>query len=120
MATFTLVEPSMRRKMEELLHTWKQPAPGGHLSPLFANSVIQRIEVALDKAQKAILQLRDREEQERFRTNDLYTAPNRHNFGVHAMTPHTSGVVSMNGFGSYCGDLELSASSRLVRIHVLL
>lgn len=61
--TYTLVDPILRRKMEELLRTWKLPLPGSQTAnPAFPHEVTMRIDNALVKARHALQQLREREQ----------------------------------------------------------
>jgi|SRR5579862_2401220 len=65
MDAYTLVEPPVRRKMEELLVTWKEPPPTG-ISPLpiFPFDATRKIENALLKAKTLALQLEQRRQRE--------------------------------------------------------
>ena len=65
MDAYTLVEPPVRRKFEELLSTWKEPPPGGMSSaPVFPADLTRRIESQLLKAKTVALQLEQRRQQE--------------------------------------------------------
>lgn len=65
MDAYTLVEPPLRRKLEELLFTWKQPPPTGLTSaPVFPADVTRKIETALLKAKTLALQLEQRRQRE--------------------------------------------------------
>jgi pre-mRNA cleavage complex 2 protein Pcf11 len=65
MDAYTLVEPPVRRKFEELLSTWKEPPPGGmSSSPVFPVDVTRRIETQLLKAKTVALQLEQRRQRE--------------------------------------------------------
>jgi len=65
MDAYTLVEPPVRRKFEELLSTWKEPPPGGmSSSPVFPADVTRRIETQLLKAKTVALQLEQRRQRE--------------------------------------------------------
>ncbi|CAZ82508.1 unnamed protein product [Tuber melanosporum] len=57
MNAYSKVEPSVRRKLEEMLHTWKQPVPNSSSSnPVFSSEVTRKIDNALIKARTAALQ----------------------------------------------------------------
>jgi pre-mRNA cleavage complex 2 protein Pcf11 len=65
MDAYTLVEPPLRRKLEELLFTWKQPPPTGLTSsPVFAVDVTRKIDTALLKAKTLAVQLEQRRQRE--------------------------------------------------------
>jgi pre-mRNA cleavage complex 2 protein Pcf11 len=65
MDAYTLVEPPVRRKMEELLTTWKEPPPTGLTStPVFPADVTRKIETALLRAKTLALQLEQRRQRE--------------------------------------------------------
>ncbi|RPB00105.1 hypothetical protein L873DRAFT_1681412 [Choiromyces venosus 120613-1] len=57
MNAYSKVEPSVRRKLEEMLHTWKQPVPNSSSSnPVFSSEVTRKIDNALIKARTVALQ----------------------------------------------------------------
>lgn len=57
MDAYLVVEQPIRRKLEEMLHTWKQPVPGSTSSqPVFASEMTRKIDNALIKARTAALQ----------------------------------------------------------------
>jgi pre-mRNA cleavage complex 2 protein Pcf11 len=57
MDAYLVVEPPIRRKLEEMLQTWKQPVPGSTSSqPVFASEITRKIDNALIKARTAALQ----------------------------------------------------------------
>ena len=65
MDAYTLVEPPVRRKLEELLSTWKEPPPTGlSTTPVFPVDVTRKIESALLKAKTVALQLEQRRQRE--------------------------------------------------------
>ena len=65
MDAYTLVEPPVRRKLEELLSTWKEPPPTGLSSiPVFPMDDTRKIETALLKAKTLALQLEQRRQRE--------------------------------------------------------
>ena len=65
MDAYTLVDLPVRRKMEELLWTWKETPPTGIFSgPVFPHEATRRIENALLKAKTVALQLEQRRQRE--------------------------------------------------------
>ncbi|KAJ5506284.1 hypothetical protein LT330_004388 [Penicillium expansum] len=57
MNVYTLVDGNTRRKLDEMLNTWKQPAPGSlDTRPVFPPDITRNIESALIKARTAALQ----------------------------------------------------------------
>ena len=57
MDAYLVVESPVRRKLEELLQTWKQPVPGSTSSqPVFSSEITRKIDNALIKARTAALQ----------------------------------------------------------------
>lgn len=55
--TYTLMEPHLRMKMEELLQTWKQPVPGTNsLAPVFSQEITRKIDGLLNKIRQLRLQ----------------------------------------------------------------
>ena len=65
MDAYTLVEPPVRRKFEELLLTWKEPPSTGlTTTPVFPVEVTRKIETALLKAKTLALQLEQRRQRE--------------------------------------------------------
>jgi pre-mRNA cleavage complex 2 protein Pcf11 len=57
MESYALVDNNTRRKMEEMLKTWKEPVPGSiDTRPVFPIEVTRPIETALIKARTAALQ----------------------------------------------------------------
>ena len=65
MDAYTLVEQPVRRKMEELLATWKEPPPTGVTSnPIFPAESTRKVESALLKAKTLALQLEQRRQRE--------------------------------------------------------
>jgi len=57
MNVYTLVDGNTRRKLDEMLNTWKQPAPGSlDTRPVFPPEITRNIESALIKARTAALQ----------------------------------------------------------------
>jgi pre-mRNA cleavage complex 2 protein Pcf11 len=57
MNVYTLVDGNTRRKLDEMLNTWKLPAPGSlDTRPVFPPEITRNIESALIKARTAALQ----------------------------------------------------------------
>lgn len=57
MNAYTLVDSQTRRKLDEMLKTWKEPVPGSlDTRPVFAPEITRNIESALIKARTAALQ----------------------------------------------------------------
>jgi pre-mRNA cleavage complex 2 protein Pcf11 len=57
MNAYTLVDAQTRRKLDEMLKTWKEPVPGSlDTRPVFAPEITRSIESALIKARTAALQ----------------------------------------------------------------
>lgn len=57
MEAYALVDNNVRRKMEEMLKTWKEPVPGSiDTRPVFVPDVTRPIENALIKARTSAIQ----------------------------------------------------------------
>lgn len=57
MNAYLVVDPPIRRKLEEMLQTWKQPVPGSvSTAPVFGQEVTRKIDNALIKARTAALE----------------------------------------------------------------
>ena len=57
MNAYTLVDAQTRRKLDEMLKTWKEPVPGSlDTRPVFPPEITRSIESALIKARTAALQ----------------------------------------------------------------
>ncbi|KAI9844515.1 MAG: hypothetical protein M1838_002163 [Thelocarpon superellum] len=62
MNAYTLVDGSVRKKLEEMLKTWKEPVPGSlDTRPVFPVDVTRNIENALIKARTAAVQLQQQQ-----------------------------------------------------------
>ncbi len=62
MNAYTLVDGPVRKKLEEMLKTWKEPVPGSLDSrPVFPPDVTRSIENALIKARTAAIQLQQQQ-----------------------------------------------------------
>ncbi|KAI5796816.1 hypothetical protein FPQ18DRAFT_323440 [Pyronema domesticum] len=62
MDTYIVVEPPIRRKLEEMLQTWKAPPPGStSAQPVFASEMTRKIDNALIKARTAALESSQRQ-----------------------------------------------------------
>ncbi|KAI9845654.1 MAG: hypothetical protein M1837_004628 [Sclerophora amabilis] len=65
MNAYTLVDSPVRKKLEEMLKTWKEPVPGSLDSrPVFPVEVTRNIENALIKARTAAVQLQQQQQQQ--------------------------------------------------------
>lgn len=57
MNAYTLVDSQTRRKLDEMLKTWKEPVPGSlDTRPVFPPDITRNIESALIKARTAAIQ----------------------------------------------------------------
>jgi len=64
MGTYTLVDQTTRKKLDEMLKTWKNPVPGStDMRPVFPPEITKRIENALIQARTAALQSQQRNQQ---------------------------------------------------------
>jgi pre-mRNA cleavage complex 2 protein Pcf11 len=62
MNAYSLVDGSVRRKLEEMLKTWKEPVPGSMNSrPVFPTEVTRSIDNALIKARTAAVQMQQQQ-----------------------------------------------------------
>lgn len=62
MGAYSKVDPQIRRKLEEMLHTWKQPVPNSSsTSPVFSSEVTRKIDNALIKARTVALQTQQKQ-----------------------------------------------------------
>ena len=62
MNAYSLVEGPIRKKLEEMLKTWKEPVPGSlDLRPVFPPDITRPIENALIKARTAAIQLQQQQ-----------------------------------------------------------
>lgn len=62
MNAYTLVDGPVRKKLEEMLKTWKEPVPGSlDKRPVFPPEVTRNIENALIKARTAAIQLQQQQ-----------------------------------------------------------
>jgi pre-mRNA cleavage complex 2 protein Pcf11 len=74
MNAYTLVDTPVRKKLEEMLKTWKEPVPGSMDSrPVFPVDVTRPIENALIKARTAAVQLQ--QQQSRTQTGRISVPP---------------------------------------------
>ncbi|KAG5518880.1 hypothetical protein PMAC_002411 [Pneumocystis sp. 'macacae'] len=99
--TYTLMEPHLRMKMEELLQTWKQPVPGTNsLTPVFSQEITRKIDSLLNK----IRQLRQHHDQRKLLASKsvlLSSIPSQN------VVDHSSGVISFGNISnntSYIGN----------------
>lgn len=77
MNAYTLVDSATRRKLDEMLKTWKEPVPGSlDTRPVFPPEMTRSIENALIKARTAALQHQQaRGQQEVFNRGRVGTPP---------------------------------------------
>ena len=67
MTTYTLVNAQVRKKLDEMLKTWKEPVPGaGDNRPVFPPETTRPIETALIKARTAAVQSQQQHEKSQF------------------------------------------------------
>src|SRR2546423_9066676 len=65
MNAYALVDAPIRRKLEEMLKTWKEPVPGSlDTRPVFPAEITRSIENALIKARTAALQQQQARDQQ--------------------------------------------------------
>jgi pre-mRNA cleavage complex 2 protein Pcf11 len=66
MGAYLVVDPPIRRKLEEMLQTWKQPVPGSTSSaPVFGPEITRKIDNALIKARTAALEQQQKQKKHR-------------------------------------------------------
>ncbi|KAE8378723.1 hypothetical protein BDV26DRAFT_185070 [Aspergillus bertholletiae] len=76
MNAYTLVDSSTRRKLDEMLKTWKEPVPGSlDTRPVFPPDVTRSIESALIKARTAALQQQQARSQQEILTRGRVGTP---------------------------------------------
>ncbi|KAI3340388.1 hypothetical protein F4824DRAFT_453142 [Ustulina deusta] len=79
MDAYAMVDMATRRKLEEMLKTWKEPVPGSiDTRPVFAPDVVRPIENALIKVRTTALQ----QDQERMRSQQQFYGRGRPAQGV--------------------------------------
>jgi pre-mRNA cleavage complex 2 protein Pcf11 len=93
MEAYALVDNSTRRKMDEMLKTWKEPVPGSmDTRPVFPPEITRPIENALIKARTSALQQEQmRSQQQGYGRGRPIQAPYRDNPtppGAVRLTPH--------------------------------
>jgi pre-mRNA cleavage complex 2 protein Pcf11 len=77
MNAYTLVDSQTRRKLDEMLKTWKEPVPGSlDTRPVFAPDITRNIENALIKARTAALQSQQARQPEILRGRGSVTPTN--------------------------------------------
>ncbi|KAG4304511.1 hypothetical protein PORY_002221 [Pneumocystis oryctolagi] len=92
--TYTLMEPHLRMKMEELLQTWKQPVPGTNsLTPVFSQEITRKIDGLLNK----IRQLRQQHEQRNLLAPKSMILPST---PLNSIIDHSSGVISLGNISN--------------------
>lgn len=94
MSAYSAVSNTVRRKLDEMLKTWKEPVPGSlDPRPVFPGDIIRPIENALIKARTAAVQQQQQQQvqtqREMMRTRPMAT-PNPHWRGT-PTPPQTNG-----------------------------
>ncbi|BFZ61113.1 mRNA 3' end processing factor [Saitoella coloradoensis] len=76
MDAYTTIDPAQRRKLEELLQTWKLPVPMSQSTqPVFKSEVTSKLENALLKARTALMQLQQDQARKAAATQGYGTPP---------------------------------------------
>lgn len=76
MNAYTLVDSQTRRKLDEMLKTWKEPVPGSlDTRPVFPPEITRSIESALIKARTAALQQQQARGQHEIRSRGRVATP---------------------------------------------
>ena len=76
MNAYTLVDSQTRRKLDEMLKTWKEPVPGSlDTRPVFPPEITRSIESALIKARTAALQQQQSRVQQDVRSKSRVATP---------------------------------------------
>ncbi|EYE99569.1 putative mRNA cleavage factor complex component Pcf11 [Aspergillus ruber CBS 135680] len=76
MNAYTLVDSQTRRKLDEMLKTWKEPVPGSlDTRPVFPPDITRGIESALIKARTAALQQQQARSHQEIRTRSRVATP---------------------------------------------
>lgn len=96
-----MVDINTRKKLEELLHTWKMPPTGAALSaPVFPVEITRKIDTALLKAKTAAMNLQQRQarQQQQKMGGPAYSSPH-----MQHSVPSISGGMGMgrDGYGGY-------------------
>ena len=108
MNAYTLVDTPVRKKLEEMLKTWKEPVPGSmDTRPVFPVDVTRPIENALIKARTAAVQLQ--QQQSRTQTGRVSVPPRA--------TPTPPGVPPLaQGYSLRAGVNGSSMASHLAQV----
>ncbi|KAG4302162.1 hypothetical protein PCANB_001434 [Pneumocystis canis] len=100
--TYTLMEPPLRMKMEELLETWKQPVPGTNsLAPVFSQEITRKIDGLLNKIRQ--LRLQHDQQHKLLTSKSAVLSP----VLLQNIPEHSSGVISLGnvtGATDYIGN----------------
>ncbi len=95
MEVYTVVDAPVRRKLEELFQTWKQPVPGAHSqSPVFSVDATRKIEDALVKMRNVVLQLQRKEQNHSYPQQD---PSSRFQQALLPSLPSSSGLFGLTG-----------------------
>jgi pre-mRNA cleavage complex 2 protein Pcf11 len=95
MESYASVDGNVRRKMDEMLKTWKEPVPGSlDTRPVFPPDVVRPIENALIKARTSALQAQqERMQQQNFLGRPRPAAPYRETPTPPGMRPNPAAVA---------------------------
>ncbi|KAL7274343.1 mRNA 3' end processing factor [Rhizina undulata] len=117
MDAYIVVDQAIRRKLEEMLTTWKHPVPNSSSSnPVFASEVTRKIDNALIKARTAALQhqqkqMKTTQEARSFNRSAVPTPPPQQYRNTppppsNGTTPYSNGqgFEYSNGLGPYNGN----------------
>ncbi|QSL67148.1 hypothetical protein MERGE_001537 [Pneumocystis wakefieldiae] len=88
--TYTLMEPHLRMKMEELLQTWKQPVPGTNsLAPVFSQEITRKIDGLLNKIRQLRLQHDQQRKIQASKSTMIPSAP------LNSVADYSSGIINL-------------------------
>ncbi|KAI2210215.1 mRNA 3' end processing factor [Ophidiomyces ophidiicola] len=102
MNAYTLVDSQTRKKLDEMLKTWKEPVPGSlDPRPVFPVELTRSIENALIKARTAALQQQQARQHQEFRGRNLGVATPpvwmRTSTPPQSAAPYAAGQAQTNG-----------------------
>ena len=111
MEAYVLVDNSTRRKMEEMLKTWKEPVPGSiDTRPVFPPEVTRPIENALIKARTSAVQAQQEQlrSQQQFmgRGRPLSATPYRETSTPPGQHPSQPVMQTSQGYGTNFGQQQ--------------
>ncbi|EMR08083.1 hypothetical protein PNEG_03523 [Pneumocystis murina B123] len=106
--TYTLMEPHLRMKMEELLQTWKQPVPGTNsLTPVFSQEITRKIDGLLNKIRQLRLQHDQQRKLQASKSTMIPSVP------LNSVVDYSSGIINLgniSGNPDYIGNQHASLS----------